>query len=232
MTAWVCPSCAPVHHIATNLSCQHVDLGVFPVRQILALVRLVKAAFKYQTIIRKHALPLVSCRTMERLSPPVRMAHIVTAPHALRARHHARRAMGPAQRNVSLATPAEGYSKEAVLVSMPRRVSAMGLASQARAPFPLFTIMKSKFAMVREHYLVRNAYTMLSLRSTVLPFGCTAGSISSFSISSRRTDLRCSKCLNGLVLVDGVCAAECPKGTFANNGVCSGTFRQPIHQLQ
>lgn len=53
------------------------------------------------------------------------------------------------------------------------------------------------------------------MRRTAIPANCTAASIPSFSLTSARTDLRCTACLPGTALSDGSCVSSCSIGQFA-----------------
>ncbi|BGP13648.1 hypothetical protein JCM10213v2_001580 [Rhodosporidiobolus nylandii] len=50
-----------------------------------------------------------------------------------------------------------------------------------------------------------------------LPAQCTAGGIDSFSSSSSRSQLTCSKCLPGSFLVEGDCVSNCPDGYLVSD---------------
>ncbi|KAM0755207.1 growth factor receptor domain-containing protein [Meredithblackwellia eburnea MCA 4105] len=61
-----------------------------------------------------------------------------------------------------------------------------------------------------------------------LPAKCTAGGIDSFTLSSTRSQLKCSACLSGTYLYQGNCVETCPSGTtVGTDGVscvsCTGS---------
>lgn len=65
---------------------------------------------------------------------------------------------------------------------------------------------------------------------TALPAKCVAGGINSFSSTSTRAQLVCSKCLPGSFLVNGACVDECPAGTMASSDgtSCQGAPRSCV----
>ncbi|GAA5853684.1 hypothetical protein JCM9279_000275 [Rhodotorula babjevae] len=60
-------------------------------------------------------------------------------------------------------------------------------------------------------------YDNTKLVCDALPAKCAAGGIDNFNSAASRSSLKCSRCLPGSYLVDGLCVEECPAGTLVSS---------------